>query len=899
MSQKEFEDMRLSSEEASRKEASEVLSLLGVRPKEGLSNLEASRRRNYHGFNEVTPKSPEPLWKKYLDQFNNPFILLLLASAVISLIMRQFDDAVSIAAAIVIVVTVGFVQEYRSEKTLEHMGALLPPSCHVLRQGQVHSVLAKYLVPGDMVHLSIGDRVPADVRLTETHELATDESSFTGEPLSKMKTTTTSVQCSSSSIQKTKKLDISSMPNVAFQGTLVTTGHGWGVVFSTGERSQFGEIFRMMREEETPRTPLQKSMDVLGKQLSIYSLGVICVIMLIGCFQGRPVLDMFNVGVSLAVAAIPEGLPIVVTVTLAFGVMRMAKKNAIVKRLPTVEALGCVDFICSDKTGTLTTNDMSVYCQKSSAEVILGLNSKNCDLYDLNEISVVCNNADMEGGSATERALVVKAVQLGFEAIGSKFERVAEVPFSSERKFMSVQCRGVDSQVVLEYVKGAVEEVLPKCKFYLDDKGVAVPLDGKGAQLAMMAASEMASGGLRVLALARGRQLHQLEFAGLVGLHDPPRKGVKESIQMLQESRVRVCMITGDGRETAASIAGMLGIKSDNKILVSGAELERMNDTQLQQTVDKVCCYYRTNPVHKLRIVKALQANGHVVGMTGDGVNDGVAVKSADVGISMGASGTDVCKEAADMILLDDDFSTILGAIEEGKCIFYNIRNFVRFQLSTSIAALMLISLSTLLDKPNPLNPMQILWINVIMDGPPAQSLGLEPVDHEVLKKPPRHVKEQILTRSLMGNILLSAFVIICGTMWVFKMTMEDGRMTARDTTMTFTCFVFFDMFNALSSRSQERLISEIGFFSNKVFCVAVALSIVGQLAVIYLPPLQYIFQTESLAFQDLLFLAGLASSVFIICEAKKLLERHSFGAHGFWSTPKSVSAKKDWNHIV
>jgi len=606
---------------------------------------------------------------------------------------------------------------------------------------------------------------------------------------------------------------------------------------------------------------------------------------------------MFNVGVSLAVAAIPEGLPIVVTVTLAFGVMRMAKRQAIVKRLPTVEALGCVDFICSDKTGTLTTNDMSVYCDRTSHD-ILGKGDatsidthysmcKNDDTKTLMEVAVLCNNAYVDesnsivvGSSSTERALLKNAIKRGYGNLRAQYQRLSEVPFSSDRKFMSVQERHNETGVSLQYTKGAIEEILPRCKqFYAN--GSSQPLDQKHAYMLEQAATLMANRGLRVLAFARGRTLVDLEFVGLFGLHDPPRQGVDESIKLLQASGVKVCMITGDGQATASAIATMLGIQSNDKMLLSGADVDTMSDSELQNVADRVCCYYRANPLHKRRIVTALKSNGHVVGMTGDGVNDGVAVKSADVGISMGVSGTDVCKEAADVILLDDNFNTILSAIEEGKCIFYNIRNFVRFQLSTSIAALMLISLSTILDRPNPLNPMQILWINVIMDGPPAQSLGLEPVDRDVLKKPPRKLQEQILTRNLMSNILLSAFIIICGTLWVFKMTLEDGQMTPRDTTMTFTCFVFFDMFNALSSRSQEKLISEIGFFSNRVFCVAVALSILGQLAVIYLPPLQYIFQTEALALEDLLLLTGLSSSVFIISEAKKLIQRHYFSQSG------------------
>ncbi len=411
--------------------------------------------------------------------------------------------------------------------------------------------------------------------------------------------------------------------------------------------------------------------------------------------------------------------------------MRMAKRRAIVKRLPTVEALGCVDFICSDKTGTLTSNNMSVYCDRTAYDILRDMRppSSSSDTTDSNsdkqdiaggkalmEVAVLCNNAEVSADSSvastssTEKALMIYAKKRGMDKTRMIFDRVAEVPFSSERKFMSVQCRSKanPSSTMLHYVKGALEEILPRCNYY-NYNGKSVSLDDQCRHVVEQSSQTMAAKGLRVLAMARGKTLSDLEFVGLVGLFDAPRPGVDESIRVLQASGVKVSMITGDGKETAASVASMLGLQTEGKILLSGAEVERMSDGELQEKADRVCCYYRTNPVHKLRIVKALQANGHIVGMTGDGVNDGIAVKSADVGISMGASGTDVCKEAADMILLDDDFSTILSAIEEGKCIFYNIRNFVRFQLSTSIAALMLISLSTLLDKPNPLNPMQVM----------------------------------------------------------------------------------------------------------------------------------------------------------------------------------------------
>ncbi len=883
----------LSCEQASLAPSDEVLAVLRVDPARGLNSAEADGRRQMHGLNQVGVKKPDPVWKKYLDQFNNPFILLLLASAVISVCMHQLDDAFSITLAIVIVVTVGFVQEYRSEKTLERMGALLPPSCHCLRDREMHTIYAKYLVPGDVVNLVVGDRIPADLRLFEVSELAVDESSFTGETRPKYKT--------SDVMERKLKMGVCDMRNIAFQGTLVINGSARGVVLCTGEHSQFGEVFKMMQAEEPPRTPLQLSMDALGKQLSAYSLAVIGLIMTIGCIRGHPVLDMFNVGVSLAVAAIPEGLPIVVTVTLAFGVMRMARRNAVVKRLPTVEALGCVDYICSDKTGTLTTNELKlsnvvlasdVVGESTVSSALDGEQGKKSDLFYALEVGILCSNASVTRkeveGTPIEKALLSFGISKGLSNVRLAYKRLKETPFSSERKMMVVECQRNDSQIIC-FVKGAVEIITDRCKF-IRDSGKLVPLtEGHKARIQEFDSFLCRQECKRTLALARGPDMDSLELVGLAAFLDPPRPQVEQSIHILEDSGVSVCMITGDSRDTALSISSMIGLKSDGKILLSGGDVDKLSDKDLESVAEKCYCYYRTTPRHKVRIIKALQACGHTVGMTGDGVNDGVAIKKADVGISMGITGTDVCKEAADMVLLDDDFSTILSAIEEGKCIFYNIRNFVRFQLSTSIAALMLISLSTLLNIPKPLNAMQILWINVIMDGPPAQSLGLEPVDHEVLRRPPRSKSDHILSRSLLMNVLLSASIIIAGTLWVLYEALEDGNMTARDTTMTFTCFVFFDMFNALSCRSQDRLIFEIGLFSNRFFCIAVTLSVLGQLAVIYLPPLQYIFQTEALAVSDLLLLFALSSSVFIVCESKKFFQ-HSYRNGGVMKSAKDHS---------
>ncbi|KAH8378782.1 hypothetical protein KR009_001300, partial [Drosophila setifemur] len=944
-------EMLLSTSESSTHSASEVAGRLQVDVRTGLKWAEAKYRAKIIGHNELLLVEEEPTWKKYIEQFKNPLILLLLGSALVSVIMKQFDDAVSITIAILIVVTVAFIQEYRSEKSLEELKKLVPPECHCLREGRLDTFLARELVPGDVVYLNVGDRVPADVRLFEAVDLSIDESSFTGETEPARKITDVL-------LNNTNVKDHSNMKNIAFMGTLVRCGNGKGIVVSTGERSEFGEVFKMMQAEEAPKTPLQKSMDILGAQLSFYSFLIIGVIMLLGWLQGKPLSEMFNISVSLAVAAIPEGLPIVVTVTLALGVMRMAKQNAIVKKLPTVETLGCVNVICSDKTGTLTKNEMTATIIITSdgymADVTgAGYNDqgeihiRHCNnveiaktnITNLLEIGAVCNNAYIQNGTLlgqpTEGALVAVAMKNGMYATAENFVRIQEYPFSSEQKMMAVKCihKYNNHKEEIFFAKGALETLLPQCTKYQFGTQ-AVPLTKQNEAEFLAEAYEIGRKGLRVLALAKGRSMQDLVYCGLVGITDPPRPLVRESIEMLMQSGVRVKMVTGDAQETALAIgelkiqsrrlqavrahtcqvplvgfpfnplapqaaplacylvqlgisrimqdlfsiflANLIGIDTIHHQTLSGQEIDQMNEHQLDKVANGVSVFYRVSPRHKLEIVKSLQRTGNIVGMTGDGVNDGVALKKADIGIAMGKNGTDVCKEAADMILVNDDFHTIIAAIEEGKGIFYNIRNFVRFQLSTSIAALALIALATLMDIANPLNAMQILWINIIMDGPPAQSLGVEPVDHDVLKQKPRNVKQPMITKSVVVNVLLSASIIVLGTLWVFQREMADGTLgkTKRDTTMTFTCFVFFDMFNALSCRSQTKSVFTIGLTTNRMFLLAVAFSIVGQMLVVYFPPLQMVFQTEALTPYDIFFLVSLTSSVLVVSEIKKWFER-------------------------
>ncbi|KAL7978957.1 hypothetical protein Chor_001260 [Crotalus horridus] len=840
----------------------ELAKTLQVDLDKGLSEFSVLQRRIKHGWNELVADNTEPVWKKYLDQFKNPLILLLLASAVVSLITKEYEDSVSITMAVVIVVTVAFVQEYRSEKSLEELNKLVPPECNCLREGKMQHLLARELVPGDIVCLSIGDRIPADIRLVEVIDLLVDESSLTGEV----------EPCSKNDGIIATSGDITALTNVVFMGTLVRYGKAKGIVIGTGENSQFGEVFKMMQEEETPKTPLQRNMDKLGKQLTIASFGIIGLLMLIGWLQGKHLLDMFTIGVSLAVAAIPEGLPIVVTVTLVLGVLRMAKKQVIVKKLPIVETLGCCNVICSDKTGTLTTNEMTVIqlvtsdgfkaevtgvgynregnvCLLPSKEVIKGFS--NISVGKLVEAGCVANNAVIRKaavmGQPTEGALLALAMKMDLDDTNNTYLRTKEIPFSSEQKWMAVKC-ALKNQ-------GAFKEVMQHCTMF-NHGGIALPLTPQ--QKASYAQEEKAMGslGLRVLALASGPELGRLTFLGLVGIIDPPREGVKEAVEVLNDSGVAVKMITGDAFETALAIGKNIGLCNGKMNAMSGEELENIDDSVLSSRVknvtvfEGVSIFFRTSPKHKVKIIKALQKAGAIVGMTGDGVNDAVALKSADIGIAMGRAGTDVSKEAANMILVDDNFSAIM-----------------------SISALSLIALSTILNLPNPLNAMQILWINIIMDGPPAQrSTTCFQGDCDFTNK--RFV---VRAFSLHADARVSPppplFDKYIFTTLPFQI--PESGITPRTTTMTFTCFVFFDLFNALACRSQTKLIIEIGLFRNRMFLYSVLGSILGQMAVIYIPPLQKIFQTENLGPLDLLFLTALASSVFIVSELVKTCEKY------------------------
>lgn len=974
----------------------------------GLTPTEALTRLGEHGPNEIPHDPPEPLWLRFVKQFQEPLIILLLVSAGASMLLGNTDDCISITVAVTIVVTVGFVQEYRSEKSIEALNHLVPNHAHLVR-GQFNKsngssatwpprtddasdsapspgtitpvgdildatsskVMASQLVPGDLVLFTTGDRIPADIRVTKAADLTIDASNLTGETEPVRVTAEARRRFGSYGLEKFQHPRPGSLTpsghhestaeetahNVAYMGTLIKSGHGQGIVFATGGGTHFGTIATSVSGTESPRSPLQLSMDDLGTQLSKASFVVIGLISLIGWYWGKNLLEIFQISISLAVAAIPEGLPIIVTVTLALGVHRMARHHAIVRRMPKVETLGSVNVVCTDKTGTLTTNHMTTTKMwyfgtpepvQVDADPVASDTSPDLNPACLRVLRIgnVANNARLakqytEHGAAATAVLtstqgqevstytrwVGQPTDVAMLDMLDRFNehdvrdslgpRVSETPFSSERKWMGVTI-GSDAKGDKEhaYMKGSIEKVLAACDTYLEKDGREIVLDSPRRQEALRAAEAMAVQGLRVLAFASGsvsrssknqrstratpgadrsdspashapeETYKSLTFAGLVGMRDPPRPGVDRSIRRLMRGGVKVIMITGDAETTALAIGKQLGMniavssghmngQGTVKPVLRGDEVDAMSLEDLAQAMQHTTIFARTNPDHKLKIIEALQSKGDIVAMTGDGVNDAPALKKADIGIAMGRHGTDVAKEAADMILTDDDFSTILHAIEEGKGIFNNIQNFLTFQLSTSAASLALVLFCTCFGFKTPLNAMQILWINIIMDGPPAQSLGVERVDPDVMTKPPRRRGDPVLTRALIMRVLTAAAIIMIGTMFVYSREMLDGEVTRRDTTMTFTCFVLFDMFNALACRSESKSIlrGEVGLFSNNLFNWAVSLSLAGQLLVIYFPWLQETFQTEALGFFDLVRLVILCSTVFWADELRKYLK--------------------------
>lgn len=880
----------------------DVVKALEVHPGKGLSLKEVNHRLTEFGKNMLeTKKGVHPVFV-FLGQFKDFMVLVLLAATIVSGLLGEIADAVTIMAILIVNAILGFIQEYRAEKSIDSLKSLTAPEARVLREGVESRIPAADLVPGDIVLLEAGDRIPADIRWIQAVNIEVEESALTGEshPVSK--------SVSPLSDELTPMADRS---NMGYMGTVVVNGRGAGVVVSTGMDTEMGIIAGMIQSVEDEETPLQKRLDQLGKYLVVISLAVCGLVVATGVWRGEGFYKMFLAGVSLAVAAIPEGLPAIVTVALAIGVQRMVKRKAIVRKLPAVETLGCATVICSDKTGTLTQNEMTVR-QIYSDRRMIAVTGQGYDpkgefqggdpmkakdpLNEALKIAALCNNSTLTKkgvqvaglfrsaskespwgieGDPTEGALLVAAAKAGIwrETLERKEERIGEIPFDSDRKRMSVIYQGKNERKA--YAKGAPDVILRLCKRELTSEGV-VELTDIRRKTIMRANDEMARKALRVLALAErplreeegeDRQIEEnLIFVGLMGMIDPPRASAAKAIQVCRRAGIKPVMITGDHRLTAEAVAQELGIlRGNSKGIMTGAELEQISDEDLEKKVMDISVYARVTPKDKLRIVRALKKNKQVVAMTGDGVNDAPAVKEADIGVSMGKTGTDVTKEASAMVLADDNFATIVAAVEEGRGIYDNIRKFIRYLLSCNIGEVLTMFLATLVGLPLPLLAIQILWVNLVTDGLPAMALGVDGMDRDIMNRPPRAPGESIFARGLARKIIIRGTMIGLGTLVVFVVGLFVGGNLLTARTMAFSTLVFSQLFHVFDCKSETRGIFEVGLLSNPYLVAAVATSTIMQLSVIYLPPLQAIFKTAPLELEQWGIILGVAGGPSVL----------------------------------
>ena len=827
--------------------ADETLKTLHSDANKGLADAEAKKRNLEFGLNELVEKEkPGPI-RLFLGQFKEILIIILIFAAIAAYYVGDAIDAIVILIVVVINAVVGFIQEYRAEKAMEKLKGLISNEAVVIRDGKKQKIPAKNLTPGDIVVIEEGDNIPADLRLIKSFDLRVDESALTGESLPAKKHFEV--------VEGEDETD-----NLVFMDTDVSLGRGKGVVVSVGMDTAIGKIAELIQEEEED-TPLHQKIGRLGRNLGILALVVCSLVFVLQYLQGLPLIDTFLTAISLAVAAVPEGLPAILTLTLALGMQRMAKSNAIVRKLLAVETLGSCNVICTDKTGTLTKNKMTV------RETHITAPEKAF------EISALCNNATLnEGkliGDPTDGAILAYAEENGYKRseIEKIHPRLLEIPLDSVRKRMTTVNDFDGTNYVM--VKGAPEIVLDRCMWIEKDTRIQ-KIAKQDKEIILNDLKDMTGKALRVLALAykkltpeeqdldnvdKTKLEENLVFVGLVGMMDPPRQEAQEAVATCIKAGIRVVMITGDHEDTAAAIGKEIGILTDGKVL-TGPELDELNDAEFKDMVDDIQVYARVFPEQKVKIVEALKEKGNITSMTGDGVNDAPALKRAAIGVAMG-SGTDVAKESADMLLQDDNFATIVKAVKEGRIIFDNIRRFVRFQLSTNIGAILTITSASVMGLPVPFNPIQILWINIIMDGPPAQSLGVEPPEKNVMERAP--LKEEIIPRKNLLKIIIAGVVMTVGTLVLYYLELTNGAGTLKATTIAFTVFVMFQIFNVFNCRA-----AKFSNFSNKFLVVAIGLSFLLQLAVIYVPFLQGVFRTTALSLIDWAAILIVASLIFV-----------------------------------
>lgn len=838
---------------------------------QGLSRSEAARRLKELGPNRLAEgKRISPL-VLFINQFKDFMVLVLLVTTGISALLGEVMDALVILAIVLLNAALGFIQEYRAERSLDALKELTAPHCKVVRDGQWYKVPAQEVVPGDVVILEAGDRVPADGRLINVQSLSIDESTLTGESVPANK---------AADVLSDPNLTPADQKNMVFMGTLVTRGIGRALVTATGMDTEIGKIAHHIQSSPETETPLQRRLSQLGKILILGCLVIVAIVFVTGVMQGFPVYKMFMVGVTLAVAAIPEGLPAVVTIALAVGVQRMARRNAIVRQLPAVETLGCATVICSDKTGTLTENKMTaqkVWVDDTlyDVEVTKGLTKVVRDSDSFQRLLTVCAlcthaQASKRGdvvGDPTEAALLRLALDGGFDQkkLQAQYKELREIPFDSERKRMSVLSLGPSGYVSL--VKGAPDITLRRCT-HIRLHGRVVPLDAAFRDRIARQLDAMADEALRVLACAEkvlpgphvpdGSLEQGLTFLGLVGLIDPPRPEARQAINIARRAGIRTIMVTGDHKKTAAAIGAQLGLLTpESSEILTGTEWEMLSEAEQRRQVQKTAVFARVTPSHKLSIVKALQANGEIVAMTGDGVNDAPAVREADIGISMGIQGTDVTREASAMVLTDDNFATIVNAVREGRGIYDNIRKFIRYLLACNVGEVVTMFVATLLGLPLPLIPIQILWMNLVTDGLPAIALGLDAAEEDIMDRPPRSPREGVFARGLHLRILVTGIIISACTLAVFVFSLwyyPGDELKAR--TLAFTTLVMSQLVYVFQCRSEQHSIFELGLWGNLYLVGAVLISGGMHVAILHHPVLQQLFQTTSLSLDDWLLVS-------------------------------------------
>jgi len=882
----------------------------------GLSASEAQSRLREYGPNELEQRKKAPAILLFLRQFRSPLVYILVAAVIIEFVLGKYLDASVILVVLLLMATIGFVQEGRAERAMEALMEMAAPRAKVRRGGKVQDIRAREVVPGDILVLESGDKVPADARLIEASNLSVNEASLTGESMAVDKHTSTIKG----------EVPIAERKNMVYMGTIVTSGRASAVVVATGMATEMGKIATAIQEVKEEKTPLQKSIQTLGNNIMFLVLGICGVLIAVGIGRGLDWLEIFTVAVAAAVAAIPEGLPAAVTVVLAAGMRYMASRNALIRRLVAVETLGSATVICSDKTGTLTMNEMTVsklYVDGKWVDItgegykVQGKFRHDGKVLDpqkeeaimlLLRIGALCNDALLSAdqeccsivGDPTEGALLVAAAKAGLnkEEAEEAYPRLDEIPFQSEKRHMATLHQGKSGRVV--YVKGAVENLLQMSKSILKD-GKAAPLRKADEQAIMEASDSMAKDAMRVIALAyvehpgEKAELREedidgkLVFVGLVGMIDPPRPEAIEAVKQAGNAGIKVVMITGDNKLTAESVARQLKLPVGE--VLTGADIAKMSDDELSKRIDKISVIARVEPVLKLKIVNAFKKRGHVVAMTGDGVNDAPALKAADIGVAMGITGTDVAKEASDMVLVDDNFASVVAAVEEGRAIFNRLRNVVFFLLATGMGELLALVLGIIALGKAPLIALQILWVNLVTGTLMAVPLGLEPKVGDELNRPPRHPRVGILFPGLLFRVAFLAAMLGLGTLLVFKFV-EPGASIEEAHTVAFCGVVIFEWLLAFNARSDEYTVFRLGVFRNRWMFIALCAAVALQIAVVYVPFLRRAFGTASLGISEWAIALVPGVAIFVIETVRKLVWPELFN-RGKWQPARRQTKKR------